>query len=103
MAKKSPAPTGPPEEWLIGADAKIGLGRVIRWNKGTDNITVELIDENGYHCVATYELAGWVSLPSNIQYGPEAYRIANSPLIATYRTGQAGPGRSRRRKGSSHG
>ena len=84
---KPPTPTGPPEEWLIGADAKIGLGRVIKWNDDghpplclpgeLDDIEceiAELIAEHGYHCVATSELTGWVSLPSNMQYGLEAYK-----------------------------
>jgi hypothetical protein len=40
--KKPPTPTGPPEEWLVGPDAKIGLGRVIKWNEAICLIDVEL-------------------------------------------------------------
>jgi hypothetical protein len=85
MAKKLKRPTGPPEEYMIGADAKIGLGRVIEWIDGTDEIRVELIGEDGYHFVGIYELT-IVTHPSTP--GMERCRqIANMPPIVTYRTG----------------
>jgi hypothetical protein len=89
-------PVGPPEEYLIGPDAKIGLGRVIKWVEGICLVNVELLDENGYHCVGVYELVAWNSPPPDVL--AECMRIANSPPIATYRTGQAGPGQSRQQR-----
>jgi hypothetical protein len=93
---KTKHPVGPPEEYLVGPDAKIGLGRVIKWHDGISRISVELLDENGYHCVGYYSLGCWISPPPDVIAA--AMKTASLPPIATYRTGQAGPGRSGRQR-----
>ena len=72
----------------MGADAKIGLGRVIEWIDGTNEIRVEMIGEDGYHIIATYKIDMITTLPTPLM--EECRRIANMPPIATYRSGPAG-------------
>ena len=66
MAKKQKPPSARPRNTSSVPDAKIGLGRVIRWVNGICLVRVELLDENGYHCVGVYELVAWVSPPPDV-------------------------------------
>ena len=56
------------------------MGRVINWNKGKDYVTIEMIDENGYHCVGTVEYVGWHSSRERLA---AAYKTASMPPIAS--------------------
>ena len=86
MATNKTYPVGPPEEEIMGADRNIGLGRVIEWIEGKDKVVIEMLDENGYHCIGVFECLGWTS---SHEGRAEAFRIASMPPIATYYGRQA--------------